>query len=188
MKTDLISSDLISNPSNDADTLYKQYHTTLTTLIDKHAPLHTKHTKAKYIPGWVNNAVIAAKETKRLFERIWRRNKSHFNRYQYMQKSTNTTEPASRPNPNFLKQRFRIIIMTPKIMGSPWRCVTQTPSQDATIDKSPLGSWPTDLWSSSQKKLKKYVQLFLSPRSHNTLPQTLLPQCFPPSLLLLRIK
>ena len=86
IKTDLISSDLISNPSNDADTLYKQYHTTLTTLIDKHAPLHTKHTKAKYIPGWVNDAVIAAKETKHLFERIWRRNKSHFNRSQYMQK------------------------------------------------------------------------------------------------------
>ena len=70
MKTDLIASDLISNPSNDADTLYKQYHTTLTTLINKHAPLHTKHTKAKNIPGWVNEAVIAAKETKRLFERI----------------------------------------------------------------------------------------------------------------------
>ena len=70
MKTDLIASDLISDPSNDADTLYKQYHTTLTTLINKHAPLHTKHTKAKYIPGWVNEAVIAAKETKQLFERI----------------------------------------------------------------------------------------------------------------------
>ena len=62
MKTDLIFSDLISNPSNDADTLYKQYHTTLTTLIDKHAPLHTKHTTAKYIPGWVNNAVIVARD------------------------------------------------------------------------------------------------------------------------------
>ena len=62
MKTDLISSDLISSLSNDSDTLYKQYHTTLTTLILKHAPLHTKHTKVKYIPGWVNDAVIAARD------------------------------------------------------------------------------------------------------------------------------
>ena len=69
MKTDLTASDLINNPSKDADTLYEQYHTTLTTLIDKHAPLHTKHTKVKYIPGSVNKAVIAAKETKRLFEK-----------------------------------------------------------------------------------------------------------------------
>ena len=53
MKTDLIASDLINNPSKDADALCKQYHTTLTTLIDKHALLHTKHTKVKYIPGCV---------------------------------------------------------------------------------------------------------------------------------------
>ena len=114
MKTDLISSDLISNPSNDADTLYKQYHTTLTTLIDKHAPLHTKHTKAKYISGWVNKAVIAAKETKHLFERIWRRNNHISTDLNTCKKSTNITEPACRPNPNFFKQRFRITIMTPK--------------------------------------------------------------------------
>ena len=69
----------------EADTLYEQYHTTLSTLIDKHTPPHTKHTKAKYIPGWVNETVIAAKETKRLFAQIWRRNKSTFNTYQYMQ-------------------------------------------------------------------------------------------------------
>ena len=52
----------------------------------KNAPLHTKLTKAKYIPGWVNETVIVAKETKHLFERISRRNKSTFNRPQYMQK------------------------------------------------------------------------------------------------------
>ena len=36
MKTDLIASDLINNPSKEADTLYEQCHTTWTTLIDKH--------------------------------------------------------------------------------------------------------------------------------------------------------
>ena len=84
LKTDLLTSELLNNPSKEADTLYEQYHTTLSTLIDKHAPPHTKHTKVKYIPGWVNETVIAAKETKCLFERIWRRNKSTFNRSQYM--------------------------------------------------------------------------------------------------------
>ena len=83
MKADLLASELINNPSKEPDTLYKQYHTILSTLIDKHASLHTKHTKAKYIPGWVNDTV---KETKRSLERIWRRNKSTFNRSQYMQK------------------------------------------------------------------------------------------------------
>ena len=107
MKTDLIASDLINNPSKDADTLYKQYHTTLTTLIDKHASLHTKHTKAKYIPGWVNKAVIAAKETKRLFERIWRRNKSHVNRSQYMQKVHQYNRICMQAKSEFLKAKIQ---------------------------------------------------------------------------------
>ena len=70
MKTDLLASELLNNPSKDADSLCEQYHTTLSNLINKHALPHTKHTKVKYIPGWVNKTVIAAKETKRLFERI----------------------------------------------------------------------------------------------------------------------
>ena len=41
-----------------------------------------------------------------MFERIWRRNKSHFNRSQYMQK-VNTIESACRQNPNFLKQKIQ---------------------------------------------------------------------------------
>ena len=69
-----LASELINNPSKEADTLYKQYHTTLSTLIDKHAPPHAKHTKAKYVPGWVNKTVIAAKETKCLLEQIWHMN------------------------------------------------------------------------------------------------------------------
>ena len=106
MKTDLIASDLINNPSKDADTLNEQYHSTLTTLIDKHAP-HTKHTKAKYIPGWVNEAVIAAKETKRLFERIWCRNKSHFNRSQYMQKVHQYNRICMQAKSEFLKAKIQ---------------------------------------------------------------------------------
>ena len=86
IKADLLASDLINSLSKEPDTLYKQYHTTLSTLSNKHAPLHTKHIKVKYILGWVNETIIAAKETKHLFERIWRRNKSTFNRSQYMQK------------------------------------------------------------------------------------------------------
>ena len=107
MKTDLIASDLINNPSKDANTLYEQYHSTLTTLIDKHAPLHTKHTKAKYISGWVNKAVIVAKKTKRLFERIWRRNKSHFNRSQYMQKIHQYNRICMQTKSEFLKAKIQ---------------------------------------------------------------------------------
>ena len=117
MKTDLIAFDLINNLSKDADTLYEQYHSTLTTLIDKHAPLHTKHTKAKYIPGWVNEAVIAAKETKHLFERIWRRNKSHFKRSQYMQKVHQYSTICMQAKSEFLKAKIQDNHHGPKNYG-----------------------------------------------------------------------
>ena len=106
MKADLLASELINNPSKEPDTMYKQYHTTLSTLIDKHAPLHTKHTKAKYIPGWVSNTVIAAKETKRLFERIWRRDKSTFNRSRYMQKVHQHNRICVQAKSQFLKAKI----------------------------------------------------------------------------------
>ena len=121
MKTDLIASDLINNPSKDADTLYEQHHSTLTPLIDKHASLHTRHTKAKYIPGWVNEAVIEVKETKCLFERIWCRNKSHFNRSQYIQKVHHYNRICMQAKSEFFKAKIQDNHHDPtKIMACPW--------------------------------------------------------------------
>ena len=107
MKGDILASELINNPSKEPDTLYKQYHTTLSTLIDKHAPLHTKHTKVKYIPGWFNKTVFAAKETKCLFEHIWQRNKSNFNRSQYMQKVHQYNRICMQAKSQFLKTKIQ---------------------------------------------------------------------------------
>ena len=107
MKADLLASELINNPSKEPDILYKQYHSTLSTFINKHAPLHTKHTKAKYIPGWVNDTVIAAKETKRLFEHIWRRAKSTFNRSRYMQKVHQYNRICMQAKSQFLKVKIQ---------------------------------------------------------------------------------
>ena len=107
MQTDLLFSELINNPSNEPVTLYKQYHTTLSTLINKHATLHTKHTKAKYIPGWVNKTIIVAKETKCLFERIWRRYKSTFNRSQCMQKVHQYNRICKQAKSQFLKAKIQ---------------------------------------------------------------------------------
>ena len=47
MKTNLLASELLNSPSKEVDTLYEQYHTTLSNLINKHAPPHTKHAKVK---------------------------------------------------------------------------------------------------------------------------------------------
>ena len=136
MKADLLASELISNPSKEPDTLYKQYHSTLSTLIDKHAPLHTKHTKAKYIPGWVNDTVIAAKETKCLFERIWGRDKSTFNRSRYMQKVHQYNRICLQAKSQFLKAKIQDNHNNPQKL---WRVLGDVLYRlpDPPIDKAP---------------------------------------------------
>ena len=157
MKVDILASELINNPSKEPDTLYKQYHTTLSTLINKHAPLHTKHTKAKYIPGWVNESVIAAKENKRLFERIWWRNKSTFNRSQYMQKAHQYNRICMKAKSQFLKAKFRAIIT--KIMACPGlMCYTDFQPRSSHW-WSLLSFWLTGLWHSSQKNWKNTLNI-----------------------------
>ena len=110
-KTDLLASELINNPSKEGDSLYKQYHSTLSTLIDKHAP--PLHAKAKYIPGWVNETVIAVKETKRLNASGAETNLPSIDP-NMCRKSTSTIESACRPNLNSLEQKSRTIAITHK--------------------------------------------------------------------------
>ena len=120
MKADLLASKLFNNPSKEHDTHYKQYHTTLLTLIDKHAPLHTKHTKVKYIPGWVNKTVIAAKRPSVCLNTFGAEINPPSIDTSACRKSTITTESGCRPNLNSLKQRFRIISTTNKNYGVSW--------------------------------------------------------------------
>jgi hypothetical protein len=42
LKADLLSSDLFTTPAKNAHSLYHQYHTTLSHLLDKHAPVKTQ--------------------------------------------------------------------------------------------------------------------------------------------------
>ena len=102
MKIDLFVSKLLTNPHKEAEALYSQYYSTLSSLIGKHTPPHTKHVKEHYVqihtlkystqytkindvlfhsnlffvPGWVTKGVIAAKEINCLCECIWNRNNS----------------------------------------------------------------------------------------------------------------
>ena len=171
MKTDLIASDLINKTSKDADTLYEQYHTTLTTLIDRHAPRHTKHTKAKYIPGWVNKALIAAKETKRLFERIWCRNKSHFNRSQYIQKVHQYNRICMRAKSEFLKTKIQDNHHDPQKL---WRVLGDV------LHRLPTKMLP--LINPPRLLADRFVEFFTEKieKIHSTFPSSLKPQHISP--------
>ena len=79
-KSDLAKSSLITNPSSDPISLYNQYHSTLSSLINKHAPLKTKSVSSRPKEPWMSEEVLAAKREKRRLERAWRRTKFTFDR------------------------------------------------------------------------------------------------------------
>ena len=106
MKADLLASELVNNPPKNlilsTNNITPPCRPLLTNML-----YYTPHPKAKYIPGWVNDTVIAAKETKRLFERIWRRDKSTFNRFLYMQKVHQYNRICMQAKSQFLKAKIQ---------------------------------------------------------------------------------
>ena len=76
LKTDLLSSDLVANPLfTSPQEFYLQYESTLSHLLDKHAPIRHKQVKQE-TNKWITTEFFHAKRLKRLYERIWRHTRS----------------------------------------------------------------------------------------------------------------
>ena len=72
---DIISSRLITHPPSNLSDLIDCYNSTLTNLIDKHAPLVSKIIRSKPPQPWFTPALNKLKSAKRRLERAW--SKSH---------------------------------------------------------------------------------------------------------------
>ena len=83
-RQDILDSDLHKHPLTTPESLYQQYHSTLSSLLDKHAPLKSGCLKKR--PGVpLNPKIIQAKKDKRHLERKWRQCKSPYNRSRFRQ-------------------------------------------------------------------------------------------------------
>ena len=72
---DLHSSELITNHKSTAAELYDQYHSTVTSLVNKHAPCRNVTCADKPANPWMTPDIHEAKRIKRQLERRWRRSK-----------------------------------------------------------------------------------------------------------------
>ena len=85
----LNASELVKNPQlSSCEDLYHQYHNTLVSLLDKHAPLCSK-LEGRPSAKWLTDNIFSAKRQKRYYERKWRRTHSSQDRSNY-RKSINT--------------------------------------------------------------------------------------------------
>ena len=76
---DLGNCSFVRRPGNTVSVLCEQYLGDLSRLLDKHAPLVTR-TSTKQATGWLSDSYRLAKNIRRQLERIWRKDKSAYNR------------------------------------------------------------------------------------------------------------
>jgi len=79
MKRDLQKTAFVVSPSDNVSDLYDQYMSSLSSVLENHAPLKTK-CLSKPTPVWVTQQYREAKRLRRQYERIWRKNPSVLNR------------------------------------------------------------------------------------------------------------
>jgi hypothetical protein len=79
MKHDLQNTAFVMSPSDNVSDLYDQYINSLSSVLEKHAPLKTK-CLSQPTPVWITQQYREAKRLRRQSERIWRKNPSVLNR------------------------------------------------------------------------------------------------------------
>ena len=75
-QNDIITSDLLLKTPEQLDDLVSCYNTTLSSILDKHAPLITKRRTIRAKASWFNNDIKRAKCERRIAERKWRSSRS----------------------------------------------------------------------------------------------------------------
>ena len=75
LRVDIEASTLCLNPATSAASLLEQYDTTLSALLDKHAPVQTRTIKVRPKFPWFSGDIKMAKQKRRQLERKWRQSR-----------------------------------------------------------------------------------------------------------------
>jgi hypothetical protein len=70
-----MQSDLIEAPASDVEALVDQYNSTLSAILEKHAPMIRKEVIIRPKSPWYTDDIRSAKQAKRKVERMWRKTK-----------------------------------------------------------------------------------------------------------------
>ena len=76
LRQDVEKSELCTREYSDLNELTSSYNSTLTSLLDKHAPMKEKVVVCRQRLAWFNSEIKCAIRTRRKAERKWRKTKS----------------------------------------------------------------------------------------------------------------
>ena len=106
LREDLAASAFVAHPSDDIDTLYEQYVSSLSDLLDIHAPLKTRRL-TKPAPGWITNEFRTTKCMRRQYERTWRRDKTPLNRARLRQQINRCNHLLNKNKKNYYQELIK---------------------------------------------------------------------------------
>ncbi len=122
-KNDILNSSLVVDPGDTAEKLAKQYGDTLTSILDKHAPLSTKLVIPKpNINPWMSPEILAAKRQRRYLERTWRKNPTALNRSRYTRQTHLCNRMMSKAKSSYYSE---IISTNSGDQRSMWKALNQ---------------------------------------------------------------
>ena len=82
-RSDILKSNLIQKPETDLSALCNQHDAVLLSILDQHAPIHTKSTSSKPPTPWMTPAILDSRNLRKRLEGTWRKTRSKLDRGRY---------------------------------------------------------------------------------------------------------
>ena len=105
-QSDLQSSDLLQCPAESLDDLALQYQSTLSSVLDVHAPLVLIKVSQRPSQPWFCSEIAEAKNNRRRLERRWRRTKLEIDRLSFIEARNNVCKLTSMAKTSFYSRRI----------------------------------------------------------------------------------
>ena len=121
-QSDLQLTDLLQCPAESLDDLALQYQSTLSTVLDVHAPLVLIKVSQRPSQPWFYRKITEAKKRRRHLERRWRRTKLEIDRFSSIEARNNVCKLTSMAKTSFYSRRIDAFSCNQKALFSrQWR-------------------------------------------------------------------
>jgi hypothetical protein len=115
---DILASTLYSSPSATLDSYLCQFNSTLSTLLDKHAPLKSISFQSKIRKPFITDEIVKAKSIRSKLETIWRKQKSDENKKKFKTQAKIVNKLITKSRRNYYRELISNCANQPKKLWS----------------------------------------------------------------------
>ena len=154
-----MSAAAFSNVENlDLDSLVKFFNSTMTLILDKHAPLKIVSVTPRNKNPWFTPNLLSERRKRRQLERTWRNSRNEADRHLYKNQCHLYNSLVKKAHSDYFSSLFKNCSDSKSL----WRSINQVCHRSSSSSLNPPSTLYADQFSSfSWIKLKCFVQNFL---------------------------